>query len=87
MIFLRHKILIRTKQLENVEKSFPLPLPPDLSYFKGEKLDGGLDKRHIIHYDKNTNPYFKPIVVEKESWVLGDYDRQSYCLYQNKNGS
>ncbi|RGB26863.1 hypothetical protein C1646_746653 [Rhizophagus diaphanus] len=79
--------LLEQKQLGNVEKSFPLPLPPDLSYFKGEKLDGGLDKRHIIYYDKNTNPYFKPIVVEKEPWVLGDYDRQSYCLYHNKNGS
>ncbi|PKY56958.1 hypothetical protein RhiirA4_448878 [Rhizophagus irregularis] len=79
--------LLEQKQLEEVEKSFPLPQPPDLSFFNGEKLDGGLDKRHTIYYDKNTNPYFKPIVVEKEPWVLGDYDRQSYCLYQNKNGS
>ncbi|POG58583.1 hypothetical protein GLOIN_2v904925 [Rhizophagus irregularis DAOM 181602=DAOM 197198] len=79
--------LLEQKQLEEVEKSFPLPQPPDLSFFNGEKLDGGLDKRHTIYYDKITNPYFKPIVVEKEPWVLGDYDRQSYCLYQNKNGS
>ncbi|PKY38934.1 hypothetical protein RhiirA4_439703 [Rhizophagus irregularis] len=42
---------------------------------------------HIIHYDKNKNEDFEPIVDDKELWVLGDYERNSYCLYQNKEGS
>ncbi|CAB5370451.1 unnamed protein product [Rhizophagus irregularis] len=36
----------------------------------GKKPNGKPDKGHTIYYDKNTNPYFKPIVVEKEPWVL-----------------
>ncbi|CAB5360282.1 unnamed protein product [Rhizophagus irregularis] len=42
---------------------------------------------HYIYYDKNKNEDFKPIVSDKELWVLGDYERNSYCLYQNKEGS
>jgi hypothetical protein len=76
--------LLSQKQKEKVEEKFP---HPSLSYSKGEKLDGDLDKRHTICYDKDLYPNFKPIVVEKEPWVLGDYDRHSYCLYQNRNGS
>ncbi|RGB23908.1 hypothetical protein C1646_773828 [Rhizophagus diaphanus] len=75
---------LKLNQEKNVEKKFP---PQDLKHFKDKKPDGSLDKRHIIFYNKNINPDFKSIVSEKEPWVLGDYDRHSYCLYQNKNGS
>ncbi|GES84543.1 hypothetical protein GLOIN_2v1769896 [Rhizophagus clarus] len=37
---------------------------------------------HIIHYDKNID--FKPIVENREPWVLDDYERNSYCLYQKE---
>ncbi|RGB26855.1 hypothetical protein C1646_769875 [Rhizophagus diaphanus] len=76
------------KELEE-EKEKDIIISPANKLFEspGKKLNGKPDKRHTIYYDKNTNPYFKPIVVEKEPWVLGDYDRQSYCLYQNKNES
>ena len=43
--------------------------------------------RDIISYNENKNKNFKPIVNDKEPWVLGDYERNSYCLYQNKKGS
>ncbi|GES84550.1 hypothetical protein GLOIN_2v1838566 [Rhizophagus clarus] len=43
--------------------------------------------KHIVHYSEHINPNFKPISVVKEPWVLDDYKRNSYCLYQNKNGS
>ncbi|POG75697.1 uncharacterized protein OCT59_015485 [Rhizophagus irregularis] len=75
---------LKLNQEKNVEKKFP---PQDLKHFKDKKPDGSLDKRHIIYYNKNINPDFKSIVSEKEPWVLGDYDRHSYCLHQNKNGS
>ncbi|RGB26308.1 hypothetical protein C1646_770586 [Rhizophagus diaphanus] len=51
----------------------------------GKKPNGKPDKNHIVNYEKNIN--FEPIVSEKEPWVLGDYKRNSYCLYQNKSGS
>ncbi|PKY38092.1 hypothetical protein RhiirA4_439136 [Rhizophagus irregularis] len=48
-----------------------------------KKPDGEPDENHNIYYDqKYIN--FKPIVDEKEPWVLGDYDRHSYCLYHNR---
>ncbi|PKC07991.1 hypothetical protein RhiirA5_399547 [Rhizophagus irregularis] len=72
---------------EEKEKDIIISPANKLPGSPGKKPNGNPDKRHTIHYDKNTNPYFKPIVVEKEPWVLGDYDRKSYCLYQNKNGS
>ncbi|CAB4389931.1 unnamed protein product [Rhizophagus irregularis] len=47
-----------------------------------EKPDGKPDRKHNIYCDVNIN--FKPIVSDKEPWVLGDYERTSYCLYYNK---
>jgi hypothetical protein len=51
----------------------------------GIKSNGEQDRNHIVHYEGNTN--FEPIVTDKEPWVLGDYQRNSFCLHQNKNGS
>jgi len=51
-----------------------------------KKPDGQQDEKHIVHFDKD-NPNFEPIVDEKEPWVMDDYERNSYCLYQNKKGS
>ncbi|PKC57500.1 hypothetical protein RhiirA1_541575 [Rhizophagus irregularis] len=48
-----------------------------------EKPDGEPDESHNIYYDQKYIK-FKPIVDEKEPWVLGDYDRHSYCLYHNR---
>ncbi|RIA84913.1 hypothetical protein C1645_858515 [Glomus cerebriforme] len=42
------------------------------------------DIRHTLY---SVNQTFEPIVIEKEPWVLGDYERNSYCLYQNKKGT
>src|SRR6266542_4083759 len=50
-----------------------------------KKMEGRM--RDIISYNENKNKNFKPIVNDKEPWVLGDYERNSYCLYQNKKGS
>ncbi len=47
-----------------------------------KQSNGKQDKKHIIYYDKNID--FNPIVNDKEPWVFGDYERKSYCLYQNK---
>jgi hypothetical protein len=38
------------------------------------------DKNHTIHYDKE----FDPIVIDKEPWVIDEYERNSYCLGQKK---
>ncbi|PKY51631.1 hypothetical protein RhiirA4_407588 [Rhizophagus irregularis] len=46
----------------------------------GEKPDGKMDGNHTIHYDKG----FDPIVIDKEPWVIDEYERNSYCLYQKK---
>ncbi|PKY41679.1 hypothetical protein RhiirA4_441462 [Rhizophagus irregularis] len=53
---------------------------------KKEELEYLIDKKHIIYYCDKKHKNFKPIVDEKEPWVLDEYDRQSYCIYQNKNG-
>ncbi|CAB5370422.1 unnamed protein product [Rhizophagus irregularis] len=53
----------------------------------GKKPDGKPDESHSIHYDEKYMN-FKPIVNEKEPWMLGDYDRHSYCLYcHNRKGA
>ncbi|PKY45737.1 hypothetical protein RhiirA4_542826 [Rhizophagus irregularis] len=44
------------------------------------------NERLIVHYNENINPNFKPTFIMKEPWVLSDYERNSFCLYQNKNG-
>ena len=51
-----------------------------------EELNGELDKS-IIHFDKNTNPNFKRIVVEIEPWVMDNYERNYYCLYGDKKNT
>ncbi|PKY16098.1 hypothetical protein RhiirB3_428422, partial [Rhizophagus irregularis] len=53
---------------------------------KKEELEYLIDKKHIIYYCDKKHKNFRPIVDEKEPWVLDEYDRQSYCIYQNKNG-
>ncbi|POG75705.1 hypothetical protein GLOIN_2v1562900, partial [Rhizophagus irregularis DAOM 181602=DAOM 197198] len=40
------------------------------------------DGNHTIHYDKE----FVPIVIDKEPWVIDEYERNSYCLNQKKEG-
>ncbi|RGB26522.1 hypothetical protein C1646_770336, partial [Rhizophagus diaphanus] len=40
----------------------------------GEKPDGKMDGNHTIHYDKG----FDPIVIDKEPWVIDEYERNSY---------
>jgi hypothetical protein len=79
--------LLKQKNKEKDEKA-----ENDLEKFKkshmekfiGTKLSGSPDENHTIWFDKNINPTFKPIIFDKEPWVLGDYKRNSYCLYQNK---
>jgi hypothetical protein len=55
-----------------------------ITKFIGTKLNGNPDESNTIWFDKNINPTFKPIIFDKEPWVLGDYERNSYCLYQDK---
>ncbi|UZO23198.1 uncharacterized protein OCT59_015542 [Rhizophagus irregularis] len=62
-------------------------IEPLLEKFKGTKLNGDPDESHTVHFDQNIISNFKPIVIEKEPWVLGDYERNSYCLYHNKQGT
>ncbi|RGB41646.1 hypothetical protein C1646_751942 [Rhizophagus diaphanus] len=71
--------LKKTKKEKNKNKE-SIKLKKDIS----KKQNGKLDKNHIIYYDENKNRDFKPIVDDKELWVLGDYERNSYCLYQNE---
>ncbi|RIA87165.1 hypothetical protein C1645_828188 [Glomus cerebriforme] len=77
--------LLKSKQKGKNNKKLESPVP-NVKSFKGTKLNGSQDMKHTIHFDENTISNFKPIVVEKEPWVLGDYERNSYCLYQNNNG-
>ncbi|PKY16226.1 hypothetical protein RhiirB3_402648, partial [Rhizophagus irregularis] len=39
-----------------------------------------MDGNHTIYHDKE----FNPIVIDKEPWVIDEYERNSYCLYQKK---
>jgi hypothetical protein len=55
----------------------------DIKRLKVVEPNGG----HILHYNEYMHPNFKPIAVVREPWVLDDYERNSYCLYQNKNES
>ncbi|CAG8684547.1 671_t:CDS:10 [Rhizophagus irregularis] len=48
----------------------------------GKKLNGSSDEKHIIHYIEKIK--FEPIVNDKEPWVSGDYERNSYRLYQHE---
>jgi hypothetical protein len=48
-----------------------------------KKSDGKKDVNHTIHFDK----VFDPIVLDKEPWVIDEYERNSYCLYQNNEGT
>ncbi|GBB86552.1 hypothetical protein RclHR1_12990001 [Rhizophagus clarus] len=70
---------------KNMTKAEKLKTITHIEKFKGTKLNGVIDESHTIHFDKNIYSDFKPIVVEKEPWVLGDYERNSYCLYHNKH--
>ncbi|RGB26309.1 hypothetical protein C1646_770587 [Rhizophagus diaphanus] len=75
------------KEMAKKEKLDIVTISPANELYKkyGKSPNGKPDKSHIVNYKKNIN--FEPIVTEKEPWVLGDYERNSYCLYQNKNGS
>ncbi|RIA86306.1 hypothetical protein C1645_340202 [Glomus cerebriforme] len=81
--------LSKQKQKKKEEKKLKLDkfAVPNVEKFEGIKPNGDSDKSHTIYFDKNMNPTFKPIVTEKEPWVLGDYERISYCLYHNKKGT
>jgi hypothetical protein len=57
----------------------------DLKEDIGRKTNGEPDENHIIKYNQDMD--FKPIVNEKEPWVLGDYKRTSFCLYQHQDGT
>ncbi|CAB4389950.1 unnamed protein product [Rhizophagus irregularis] len=47
-----------------------------------KKYTNKKDGNHTIHYDKE----FDPIVIDKEPWVIDEYERNSYCLNQKKEG-
>jgi hypothetical protein len=80
--------LLKQKNKEKAEKAIEYDLEKlkesNIKKFIGTKLDGSPDESHTIWFDKNINQTFKPIITDKEPWVLGDYVRNSYCLYQNK---
>ncbi|GES84563.1 hypothetical protein GLOIN_2v1475234 [Rhizophagus clarus] len=46
-----------------------------------------IDEKHTIYYHDQSIKNFEPIVTDKEPWVSGDYERTSYCLYRNEEGS
>src|SRR5439155_26963707 len=50
----------------------------------GENMNGEFDESHIVHFEKNTDPNFKPIIVEIEPWMINNYERNSYCLYYDE---
>ncbi|GES84549.1 hypothetical protein GLOIN_2v1769896 [Rhizophagus clarus] len=82
--------LLKQKDKEKAEKGeneVEKTMESHMERFIGTTLDGDPDKNHIIWFDKNVTPIFKPIVINKEPWVLGDYERNSYCICQNKKGS
>ena len=69
---------IRSKQEQPVKPEYP---DIELREKRGIKLDGRPDDKHIIRFDKSE---FIPIVVEKEPWMMNDYERHSYCLHRTK---
>jgi hypothetical protein len=82
-------ILKKVKKMEDEEKVRKKKLgiiesPANVLHKKfGTKLNEKQDRNHIIHYyEENLN--FEPIFSEKEPWVLDDYERNSYCLYQSE---
>ncbi|GBC09477.1 hypothetical protein RclHR1_00890013 [Rhizophagus clarus] len=72
---------------KNKKKAEKLKTITHIEKFKGTTLNGDPDGSHTIYFDKNVHSIFKQIVIEREPWVLGDYERNSYCLYQNKQGT
>ncbi|GBC09935.1 hypothetical protein RclHR1_09210004 [Rhizophagus clarus] len=74
---------IENKLNQNIPKSTDEKFKKYTNKKVGEKTDDRIDENHIIHFDKE----FKPIVIDKEPWVIDDYERNSYCLYQNKEGT
>ncbi|PKY48925.1 hypothetical protein RhiirA4_526366 [Rhizophagus irregularis] len=74
---------LKQKKIEEnlKQKKFEENLRQNLK-IEDEKPDGKPDRKHNIYCDVNIN--FKPIVSDKEPWVLGDYERTSYCLYYSK---
>src|SRR5581483_3195253 len=51
--------------------------------YRKRPSDGKIDRKHIIHTEEDKNNNFKPIVYEKEPWILHDYNRNSYCLFHD----
>jgi hypothetical protein len=73
------------KKIENKLKQNTPKKTDDFKKYKdkilAEKPDGKTkDAKHTIYFDK----VFDPIVFDKEPWVIDEYERNSYCLYQNK---
>ncbi len=82
--------LLEERKKEKVEKELEKELEKNshIEKLNGTKLNGEPDESHTIYFDdKSINTTFKPIVIEKEPWISGDYERNSYCLYHNKEGS
>ncbi|CAB5392141.1 unnamed protein product [Rhizophagus irregularis] len=71
---------VKKKKLYKVDKVVgpKIKLKEDI----GKKLNGSSDEKHIIHYIEKIK--FEPIVNDKEPWVSGDYERNSYRLYQHE---
>uniref|UniRef100_U9SIM6 Uncharacterized protein n=1 Tax=Rhizophagus irregularis (strain DAOM 181602 / DAOM 197198 / MUCL 43194) TaxID=747089 RepID=U9SIM6_RHIID len=80
---------LRIKILENTDcRPFKIGKKKDMELNNDNNSDR--IKKTIVHFKLKTDltiDKFYSEVSEKEPWVLGDYDRHSYCLHQNKNGS
>jgi hypothetical protein len=75
------KVTSILKKIEKVKNELK-PKNPDKIKYSNIELCEKMNDNHIIHFDKK-NENFKPIVDEKEPWVIDDYERHSYCLYNN----
>ncbi|PKY51632.1 hypothetical protein RhiirA4_546667 [Rhizophagus irregularis] len=73
---------IENKLKPNTPKEAKVNFKEYTNYKSGNKLDGNEDENHTVHYDDG----FDPIVIDKEPWVINEYERNSYCLYQEQEG-
>src|SRR6266498_4028022 len=84
---LKSSVLIKVEKAYKIDKDKRKKTKEKLKEVNGKKQNG-VEQNHFVHYDENDeNIKFEPIVIEKEPWVSGDYERNSYCLYYNKEGS
>ncbi|PKC06818.1 hypothetical protein RhiirA5_501093 [Rhizophagus irregularis] len=71
---------IENKLKQNIPKEAKEKFKKYTNRKPGKKPDGKMDGNHTIYHDKE----FDPIVIDKEPWVIDEYERNSYCLYQKK---